>query len=249
MGQLIAALLHLQSVERQLTQAHRRLKNRNKAVSTQKQRIKELQEQWQLQHDRVITRRKEGDSLELDLQTHEEQVAKLRQSLNTARTNKEYAAVLTQINTIKADNAKLEEQALKVLQEVDTIRAEADSTNGKIELEKQHLAKLEQENQEEIVRLQGIIDNLTSDRAKAAAEVPSKELAIFDRIAANYDGEAMAAIEIHGKKPPHEYICGGCCMSLNAEHANALRVRDQIRMCNNCGRILYLEPQVENSNT
>jgi predicted nucleic acid-binding Zn-ribbon protein len=31
-------------------------------------------------------------------------------------------------------------------------------------------------------------------------------------------------------------------MTLNAEHANALRVRDEIRKCDNCGRILYLEP-------
>jgi predicted nucleic acid-binding Zn-ribbon protein len=31
-------------------------------------------------------------------------------------------------------------------------------------------------------------------------------------------------------------------MSLSAEHANALRVRDEIRTCNNCGRILYMEP-------
>ena len=32
-------------------------------------------------------------------------------------------------------------------------------------------------------------------------------------------------------------------MSLNAEHANALSSRDEIRNCDNCGRILYLVEQ------
>jgi predicted nucleic acid-binding Zn-ribbon protein len=34
-------------------------------------------------------------------------------------------------------------------------------------------------------------------------------------------------------------------MSLNAEHANALATRDEIRTCDNCGRILYLELKAE----
>jgi len=38
-------------------------------------------------------------------------------------------------------------------------------------------------------------------------------------------------------------VCGGCYMSLNAEHANVLRTRDEIRTCDNCKRILYMEAQ------
>ena len=55
----------------------------------------------------------------------------------------------------------------------------------------------------------------------------------------------MAPIEIEGTKPPHSYVCGGCFMSLNAEHANALRSRDEVRTCDSCGRILYLEVKQE----
>jgi hypothetical protein len=70
-------------------------------------------------------------------------------------------------------------------------------------------------------------------------------LAVFDRIAGNYDGDAMDAIEFQGSKPPYEFICGGCYMSLTAEHVNALRTKDEIRTCDNCRRILYLEPQAD----
>ena len=62
-------------------------------------------------------------------------------SLNTAKTNKEYAAILTQINTLKADNAKLEEEALRIMQDADAIKAQADKVAKQIEAEKARLGR------------------------------------------------------------------------------------------------------------
>ena len=59
-----------------------------------------------------LNRRKEADSLALDLGQREEKVSSLRNVLNTARTNKEYAAILTQINTLKADKSEDRDHAL-----------------------------------------------------------------------------------------------------------------------------------------
>ncbi|MCJ7543231.1 MAG: C4-type zinc ribbon domain-containing protein, partial [Phycisphaerae bacterium] len=194
-------------------------------------------------HGKYLSRRKDGDRAALDLKTREEQVARLRMSLNAAKTNKEYAAVLTQINTLKADNAKLEEEALRILQDTDTIKAQADEVAKQSESEKARLAEVQRTSAEEVTRLTAMLEELKAKRNEAAHEVPAQALAVFNRIGGNYDGDAMAAIEIQGQKPPHEYICGGCYMSLTAEHVNALRTKDEIRTCDNCGRILYLEPQ------
>jgi hypothetical protein len=247
MATLIAALLDLQAVERQLAQVRARLKTRTRAVSLQKQRIDQLRLEHDALHERAISRRKEADRLELELKTDEERVSRLRTSLNTARTNKEYAAILTQINTTKADNAKIEEEALRILQEVDGIRAEAEAAAAKLHAEEQRLAEIERRSSEEISRLQAMREELEAKRSEAAAEVPPKALAVFERIARSYDGDAMAMVEQHGKRPPFSYVCGGCFMSLNPEHANALRTRDEIRTCDNCGRILYLESQKQNT--
>jgi predicted nucleic acid-binding Zn-ribbon protein len=164
-------------------------------------------------------------------------------SLNAAKTNKEYAAVLTQINTLKADNAKMEEEALKVLQDADAVKAQADEAAKGVQAEKVRLTEIERTHTEEVARLTAMTEDLRAKRDEAAKDVPAQALAVFERIAGNYDGDAMAAIDIQGSKPPHVYVCGGCYMSLTAEHVNALRTKDEIRTCDNCGRILYLEPQ------
>jgi predicted nucleic acid-binding Zn-ribbon protein len=248
MASTIEALLHLQSIERQLAHIRHRLRSRENAVSAQERRIGQLQGGYDALHEKVMEKRKEGDQLDLDLKSREERVSKLRTGLNTARTNKEYAAILMQINTHKADNSKIEEQALRIMQEADAIQAEADEMQARIEAEQGRLDEIRQSSRQEIEKLNGMMEDLSAQRVDAVQNVPREALAVFERIAENYDGEAMAAVEIHGKKPPHQYVCGGCYMGLNAEHANALRVRDEIRRCDNCGRILYLAPQAEESN-
>ena len=111
MRPMLEALLHLQSVERQLAHVRGKLKTRKNAVAAQERRIEQIKTEYNSLHEKALNRRKDADRLELDLRGKEEQVAKLRTALNLAKTNKEYAAILTQINTYKADNAKVEEQA------------------------------------------------------------------------------------------------------------------------------------------
>ena len=64
------------------------------------------------------------DRLELELKSRDEHIEKLRNHLNLARTNKEYSALLTELNTAKADDSKLETQVLELMRNVETDTAE-----------------------------------------------------------------------------------------------------------------------------
>ena|SRR6056297_2042418 len=247
MGQVLEALLRVQSIERDLAHVRGRLRARQNAVAAQQKKIDQLREEWQAKHSEALERRRRADEQEGVLKQHEEEVAKYRNALNTAKTNKEYASILTQINTLKADNAKDEEAALQVIQEVEDLNAQADTIRMQIENEEKRLAETQEANADDVAKLNSMLDDLTAKRNEAAQGVPDDVMQIFDRIAERYDGDAMANIEQHGKRPPFEYICGGCFMTLNAEHANALRTKDEVRTCDNCGRILYLEHQESNA--
>jgi len=241
MGKMLSALLNLQTIERRVAEVTNRLKVRRNAVAAQQRRIDQLRDDWNALHEQITERRKAADGFELDLRQREQRVAALRGALNTAKTNKEYAAILTEINTLKADNAKLEEQALNVMQDVDTVKARADGIQAEIDVENERLQEITRTSAEEIARLESIQQKLAVERRQAAEAIPPDQLALFERIAPRLAGDAMAPVEVHGSKPPYDYVCGGCFMSLNAEHANALRTRDEIRTCDSCGRILYME--------
>jgi uncharacterized protein len=247
MGALLADLLKLQKIERKLSQVRSRLRIRQAAVNAQQHKIDEIQSQVEAIEQQGLDRKKQADAHEVTLKQSDEKVSKLRTDLHGAKTNKEYSALLTQINTIKADNAKLEEETLKLMQEIEMLKGQSEEISQGMENERKRLEEVKSSSQEEIDRLTKMKDDLEAQRHQAAEGIDEDSLAVFDRIASSYDGEAMAPIERHGKKPPYTYVCGGCYMGLTPEHANALGVRDEIRTCNNCGRILYLDDTAKTS--
>lgn len=246
MGKVLEALQKLQTFENQLAEVRRRLRSRGAAVDSQQARIDSLHADEKALHDAILAKQKQAAGVELELKSREAEVAKLRVALNTSRTNKDYSAILTQINTIKADNSKLEDEALKVMQGVDALKAQGEEIKKQLAAAEAQLQQVKETSDAEIARLNGILKDLEAKRDEAAAIVPKDQLIIFNRVGATREGDAMAKIEVQGKRPPFDYICGGCYMSLTAEHANALRTRDELRFCDNCGRILYVEEEKQN---
>ncbi|HHH75638.1 MAG TPA: hypothetical protein ENL03_01275 [Phycisphaerae bacterium] len=247
MGAMLESLTKLQAIERQLTQVRSRLRSRTAAVNIQQKRIDQAQADWQTIHDRIFELRKTADRQDLDLKTKDAQVAKLRTALNTSKTNKDYSAILTEINTHKADNERLADEILKAMDEIESLEIELKTADETSQAESKKMEEVRAISADEIERLTKMADDLARKRLEATEGVDPSALATFDRIASSFPGEAMAMIEVHGKKPPFEYICGGCYMGLSAEHANALSVRDEIRTCDNCGKILYMDSYESNA--
>ncbi len=243
MGKTLEAMLRLQKIEHQLVEVRRQINNKSAAVEIQRKRMEQLRERHKSLCEEVREHQRQAGAIELELKQKEVEVNKLRQALNTTKTNKEYAATLTQLNSLKADNSKLEDKALELMQLADQVAAQAEELAGEIKRQEEYLEQIKHTTAEETERLEKMLADLQQKRTVAAKEVPSDSLAIFERIASVKNGDAMAKIEIIGDKPPFKYVCSGCNMSLAPEHANALRARDELRFCDSCGRILYLQEE------
>ena len=241
MGMLLESLRKLQKIEQDIAHVRSRIRVRNNAVNVQKRKIEKLEQDRDSLAAQSLERRKLADSLELDIKDRDTKVVSFRAGLNAARSNKEYAAILTEINTLKADSAKIEDRTLSVIQDVETLKTKSDGLSEQIEGEDKRLGEINEQSEKELTKLNVMLDGLSKKRLVATEGIPAGTLSTFERIAANYEGEAMAQIEVHGRKDPYSYICGGCFMALSPEHANALSLRDEIRSCDNCGRILYID--------
>jgi predicted nucleic acid-binding Zn-ribbon protein len=217
-------------------------------VAAQQKRIDAHQQEREAIHEQIMEQRKQADELEGQTKDAEAKIEKLRVALNQAKTNKEYASLLTQINTIRADNANIDDAEMKVLENIDALKAKIEEIDGLLEEETKRLEDVKSTSQDEISRLEKVIADLEAKRATAAEGVAPEVLNTFDKMAEKYDGEAVAEVQINGRRPPYSYTCGGCFMALNAEHANALRTRDEVRQCDNCLRLLVMpkdDPGVE----
>ncbi len=239
MGPTLDGLQKLQSVENRLRAEKAKLTRCRRNVVIQENLIRSLQNALEAKKEEVLLTKVQFDRLELELKSKDDTIARLRASLNSAKTNKEYAAVLTQLNTTKADNSKIETQSLELLKDIETDEAECEDIQKQIDEQKDTLEQTRKESGVLADKYQGEIDNIQVEWDNIARTIPNDSLETFQRVADTYDGQAVAVIDQQeGKKGA--YSCGGCFMGITAESVNLLMTKDDIIRCPNCARILVL---------
>ena len=238
MGPVLNGLLKLQSVENRLRAEKAKLTRCRRNVIIQENLIRSLQNALEAKKEEMQLTKVQFNRLELELKTRDETVARLRASLNSAKTNKEYAAVLTQLNTTKADSSKIETQTLELMKDIEADELECKDIQRQIEQQKDTLDQNRKESEGLSVKYEAEIDKIQAEWNETARAVPRDALEKFKRVADTYDGQAVAAIE--QQEGSGAYSCGGCFMGITAECVNLLMTKDDILRCPNCTRILVL---------
>lgn len=213
----------------------------HKAQSTKLQRL--TQQRDELAGQIKQAKAKAGE-LESQVDEIESRIATLREQMNSVKNNKEYSALLVEVNTIKVEKGKIEEEALTHLSQVDMLSQSLESTQTKVDDQQKLVTLAEQEVNARREEVGQQLDEATRDRDEAKEKVPADAQAVFFRQANIHEGEAMAPVVEESRKNL-EYSCGGCYMSLPVERVNAtISQPDSITTCTSCGRILYADNEL-----
>ncbi|MGD2111435.1 MAG: hypothetical protein PVI86_18815, partial [Phycisphaerae bacterium] len=201
MGRTLDALHNLQVIELQLAELRRDRESRERRIKYHQRHAQQAEDKLQQNQALIRERQKQLDALQLDVASREELVNRHRQGLNKAKTNKEYAAILTAMNTEKADNAKLENDILKLMDEVQAMTAGASGIEAEKAKVLEDVAKAEAELADYDKSVKAQRDELLQKREQCAEGIEPTTLSTFTRVAEHNDGEAMAVIEkMHPKR-------------------------------------------------
>jgi hypothetical protein len=233
------ALHELYLVDQQVRGLQSRLDAASTHVRAQTNKLDALKKQLTDLADQHRQAHASEANLENEIKSIEQHINKLRDQMNSAKTNKEYSAFLVEVNTFKADKARIEERALELLGESDKLAERMNQL--KVQVEDQQKVKTHAEGELEKRRAEvgEDLDRLKAKRQTAAAAVPGDALAVFEKLADDTDGEPMAPVEQDDPRRM-DYNCGGCFMSIPVEVVNRLATQDNLVLCTSCGRILYL---------
>jgi uncharacterized protein len=240
MGPALESLLALQEIELQIVDIRRQLRGKERAAQAQADRARAAESALEAERDAVRRTQVQMDELDLDLKDRSSHVARLRDNLNTVKTNKEYAAVMSQLNNEKADVTRLEARAFEMMESLEARKRALSAQQDGVQQEKQKLDNLEAQLNQSRASFANRLTQLEEQRRGAFEALDDKAGQLFTRIAERYEGEAMArVVQPHPRR--QDFMCEGCNMSLAAERANALMTRDEVITCDNCGRILFMD--------
>jgi len=170
---------------------------------------------------------------ELDLSSKEESIRKSQTQLYQLKTNKEYQAKLSEINSLKADISVIEEGVIEVLDEIEKKENELNAAKAKL-TEREKVFKDNQSRiNNEIKQLEAEINSLNSKRDMIAKEVDNKVLSVYERLIKTRSGLAIASVE--------DYSCSACHMRVTAQTVNEIKMYKDLVFCEMCVRILYIK--------
>ena len=243
MGPTNVALVKLFRADQQLREAQARLDSASRSVRMQERRISEISEKLKLAQTQLREQQARSGQFDLEIKSRDARIDKLRTQQQAANNHKEYQAFLTEINTEKLDKGKIEDQLLKVMEEVEKLQSQVKDLTSSLEAEQKRYAETKAQLGGKLSELQSEVDQLKPLREAAARAIPAKAVDAFERLAERFDGEAMGAIGKPDRRR-EEYICDACNMSLVADIYNRLHSRDEMVACPNCRRLLFIPDEL-----
>ncbi len=240
MGPLLKGLIKLQSVENRLRVVNAKLTRCRRSVIFQENQLRALQSALEAKKEEIKLTRVQSDRLEVELKSRDEHIAKYRAALNLAKTNKEYSAILTELNTNKADNSKLEADILELMKTTEADNAACVELEAQIDEQTEKVNEIRKTAEARAIDIEQEVTRVQLEWKAASEGISPDALEVFKRIADTYDGEALANAQQQDERTG-VYSCGGCFMRTPDEVVNQLMTNDDLIRCSNCSRILVLD--------
>lgn len=174
----------------------------------------------------------------------QERLKKFQGQVPRVRNQREYGALLSEIDGAKAEIRRLEEEALGALGSAEAAETElANRRESFSDLESRHAAGLAEWEQRkpEVARRAG---ELERDSERLRGELPKGIVAQYDRIAERYHGEALSALRRADTPGSTQvWFCSTCNYQVRPQVAVEVRSRGSIVQCEGCRRFFFVEAE------
>jgi predicted nucleic acid-binding Zn-ribbon protein len=177
---------------------------------------------------------------ETEISDLREKVKHFQEQIALVRNQREYGALLQEIDGAKQQINTFEEQAITALETQEEANARlVDEQEGFKDLDTRYAAELEKwEAQKPEVAEKA--ESLRSRIAILRERLPEQILAHFERVVSHRDGQGLAAVhEVVRGKGPKMWHCGACNYRVRPQAVVAIQAQGSIELCDSCKRILY----------
>lgn len=231
-GQQLEWLIQLQEIDSQIYRLNAEKEAKPEEIKQLKDSLSQKQSALKETESGLKSLQLKRKEKEIELGTKEAEVKKLQVQLYQIKTNKEYTAMLHEIESHKADNSLLEDEILKLMEEIDTVEAKVQQERKKFEEESKRVDAVIKAIEARIKEIEIILGELKNKRAEITPMINPKVLKDYEKIIEGKEG--LALVEVVND------ACGGCYMHLPPQIINEIKMKEYMVICENCQRMLYI---------
>jgi predicted nucleic acid-binding Zn-ribbon protein len=243
MTQHLETIVELQGALDQLRDAEQRLRGIPDWM-------KELHEEHEARRGEIESLEASAEALARDRRVAEgavgdaqEKLKKFQQQINKVSTQREYGALLQEIDTAKAQIAASEEQALSLLERYE-------QTQKELEEKRESFREVEERYAVELARWEGEKPAVAEHAQELERRIatlkdllPKGLVSQYERIRERHPNGALAPIRLLERpgRGPREWHCGACNYRVRPQVVVEIKNSGSLVQCDSCKRILYVE--------
>ncbi len=189
--------------------------------------------------DEIEALQKQRKDLELEVQGENDHMAKAKIKLPAVKTNKEYTAILTEVDAIKEKVSKIEDKELEIMEVLEVKAQEIPGVEKKCKEEDAHFNEYKQKKETEEKRSKQELEELVTKRKNISDQVETVILKRYEKISNSREGRAVAGLR--------ENICQGCFQQVLPQMVIEVKIGEKMHQCGGCLRFLYWDEVSETS--
>ena len=232
MNDNLQRLVRVQEIITAVDAAQERISAIPAEVARLEKELLAAQKEIEAERARVQELGKDRRRLEMDLMGVEAKITKYQAQLLDVKTNKEYQAMLHEIEACRAERAALDEKILLEMEESEKRHAAVRGLEETLERRRRETSQGKVRLDAETQELKGRAETLEAERQSLEAGVSADYLQPFLKVARQRKGLALVAVR--------DERCGGCHVRVMPKLIQQVRRATGLIACDSCKRFLYV---------
>ncbi|OPX97819.1 MAG: putative zinc ribbon domain protein [Syntrophorhabdus sp. PtaB.Bin047] len=227
----LETLFEAQKIESMIMEGEQKLLQAPKKLKQMEDRLAEVRGKIEKEQEIVEELEKERRKKEKELEGEKEKIKKLEVKLYDVKTNKEYQALLKEIESAKEANDRTEEDVLVLMDKVEDLKKDYEASQTELEkLEKE--SEIEKKAMEKETRsMDEVIAKLTTERDNLLSIVSDNLRNTYNILRERRGGIAVTNVR--------NGVCLGCNMNIPPQLFIEVTKNKQLIQCPSCNRILF----------
>jgi predicted nucleic acid-binding Zn-ribbon protein len=228
----LLTLIDLQGFDTRLAALEAEAARLPKQIEAIQQALAEAKKAVDTVKQKADTTRKDLRTKEKDLEVVTAKRTKAEGRLWEVKNNTEYSAVLAEIEAIKQEKGRGEEEILGLMELQERLAAEGREADTRLKAREEQAQQDEAVVRKKLAAVEAELTGLRADRNSRAQALPRPLLADYEKILKARSGVAVTSVGSSA-------ICGGCRVAIRPQAIQELKAAQAPMICENCGRYLY----------
>jgi len=227
----IERLVILQAIDLRVQEMEREKSGIPQYIASLEEELRKEEEKFHAEKAEMEKLGKGRRQKEKDLEEETDKVKKAESKVFEIKTNKEYQAVLKEIESAKKLNRQREEEILEILEKLEQGQKRITGAEKELEEKRKEMQRQVSELKQKEASFEQEMAGEVRQKEEQEKEIPAELLSKYRMLAGKRQGIAVARV-VQG-------VCQACHMNLRPQLYNELQRQETLIICPNCSRILF----------